>query len=102
MQLFLVSPLLIFPMYYLPRMFAWAWIGLLTVVSVIPGLLIMIAHENYPPTLMPNNNPIENFYDIYANTYVRAGPYLMGIAVGYLLHHYKKGDLKLPKVRVAR
>ncbi|CAG0921073.1 unnamed protein product [Notodromas monacha] len=95
MQLFLLAPLFILPMFYLGttgrrRWAAYAWISLLTVISVVPGLVIMIRNSGYPPTLIPNNQQTAFFYDIYANTYVRAGPYLVGIALGYYIFMNKK------------
>ncbi len=101
MQLFLVSPILIFPMFYMRKRMAWTWIGTLMLASIAPGLYYMAKNSNYPPTLLPNSFPLAYFYDIYGNTYVRAGPYLIGIAVGYLLHTQKRGSLKLSKVQVS-
>jgi len=35
---------------------------------------------------------------IYTRTYARAGPYLIGIALGYLLHALKNRQINIPMV----
>nr|CAH0109342.1 unnamed protein product [Daphnia galeata] len=87
MQLFLVSPILIYPL--------WRWrkcgISLLTLVTIgcHVNILFVFSKDN-SNTNHPHYKP-----------WIRAPPYLVGIWTGWFLHITKQSQFKLSKITVA-
>ncbi|KAK8371735.1 hypothetical protein O3P69_016250 [Scylla paramamosain] len=92
-QLYLVAPLIIFPLYFLKK-FGKAWLFLLTAASaIIPAAIIY--QYNLPPTSLTNlflsmekNN--EYMLKIYPMPWTRASPWLVGVWLGYII--YRQGN----------
>lgn len=95
MQFFLISPLILIPLYYIP----WLGLSLITVLLAasfaVTGALIGIHNVG------PNGIPIPGLpaptldysSQIYAKPYCRIPPYLVGMILGYMM--YRQGDRKL-------
>ncbi|CAG7732798.1 unnamed protein product [Allacma fusca] len=102
MQFYLLSPLVIYPL--------WRWkrigFGILTVLSiasvVIPAWII--ADKSLPPTLTPSINLKTYMADIYLKPWARFGPYVIGLGLGYILHYRVRNLGKfraIPKLVIA-
>lgn len=100
MQLFLFAPLLLVPLYKRPRV-GLALIGVALLTSVSYTAFITIS-RNLPavPYLMidiVSQESISEYYaSIYIKPYARAGPYLVGMALGYILF-MREGGIRLTK-----
>ncbi|KAK7072436.1 hypothetical protein SK128_013071, partial [Halocaridina rubra] len=89
MQLYLITPLLVLPLYYWKKkgpilLGIWA-----TVSVIIPASIISANH--LPPSSMLTGDPAnqEYFEKVYEQPWCRASPYIIGIWTGYLLHTSK-------------
>ena len=98
MQFYILSPLIIYPLWKVPKL------GLLFV-GVIYGCLtviigyIVIAYQVPPNPAFPSNPNsfvFNTFQHFYAAPYVRFQPYLIGILVGYLLFRTKDKAVQIP------
>ncbi|CAB3367859.1 Hypothetical predicted protein [Cloeon dipterum] len=100
MQLALLAPLVIYPLMKWPK-YGLSAICVLTLGSVA-AIFAVTYTENLPWTAQPDlEASVAERYDkiIYANTPMRASPYLIGMALGYFLS--KKHHVPLPKWGVA-
>ncbi|XP_065348762.1 nose resistant to fluoxetine protein 6-like [Cloeon dipterum] len=100
MQLALLAPLIIYPLMKWPK-YGLSAICVLTLGSVA-AIFAVTYTENLPWTGQPNlEASVAERYDkiIYANTPMRASPYLIGMALGYFLS--KKHHVHLPKWGIA-
>jgi len=98
-QLFLAAPFMILPYVYNKKLGA-AWLGLLTTASVAIAAAITYTKDLPPTALLLNGNMNINtfFIDFYVMPWCRASPYIVGIALGLLLHHIKvnKINIRIP------
>ncbi|KAJ9601024.1 hypothetical protein L9F63_000862 [Diploptera punctata] len=102
MQLFWLSPLLLYPLARWPKI-GKLIIGITMIASVIIPLAITIA-QNLTAIMLYNKDLEmvgEVYTYIYSRTYTRAGPYIIGITLGYLLHVLKGKTVTIPKICVA-
>ncbi|KAJ4452119.1 hypothetical protein ANN_03636 [Periplaneta americana] len=96
MQLFWVSPLILYPLARWPR-FGKGLLATLTFVSVVIPFAITFA-QNLTAAMLYTKDPIivgVVYVQVYTRTYARAGPYLIGIALGYLLYKLKNKSIKI-------
>ncbi|XP_041453975.1 nose resistant to fluoxetine protein 6-like [Lytechinus variegatus] len=95
MQFFVISPLILIPLFYMP------WLGL-TIIGVLlacsfaaTGALVWInklgANGIHLPDVEPTGADFSSI--IYGKPYCRIPPYLVGMVLGYLM--YKQGDRKI-------
>ncbi|XP_063852764.1 nose resistant to fluoxetine protein 6-like [Scylla paramamosain] len=95
MQLYLVAPLIILPLYFLKK-FGKTWLFLVTAASVIiPGAIIY--QYNLPPTSLSNifipKEKLEGYNSkIYPMPWTRASPWLAGVWLGYIF--YRQGNTR--------
>lgn len=104
MQLFLLSPLFIYPL--------WRWrkagLAFLAFVATISYATIFTAYAIYdlPPAYIPtrldNLGTASDFFDhYYLKPWTRAPPYLLGIWAGWYLHITKESPCRLSKTLTA-
>jgi len=98
MQLFLVSPLIIYPLW------RWKWVGLIWLALLTLGSLaanfIVFAIYDFPAATIPNKPETfatdPNYMFVYYGApHTRALPYLVGILLGWILHQNKKNEINL-------
>ncbi|MPC19961.1 Nose resistant to fluoxetine protein 6 [Portunus trituberculatus] len=95
MQLYLVAPLIILPLYF-TKSFGKAWLFLVTALSaIVPAAIIY--HYDLPPTYVNNPLVMPEKTDGYTNKiypmpWTRASPWLAGVWLGYIF--YKQGNTK--------
>ncbi|XP_076348472.1 O-acyltransferase like protein-like [Tachypleus tridentatus] len=87
-QFYLVTPLIIYPLYRDLRWGALIWLVFFVATSVLTG--IITATQDLPPVpLITKAIPetVVNNYSsmVYIKPYCRMGPYLVGMALGYIL-----------------
>ncbi|XP_042231022.1 nose resistant to fluoxetine protein 6-like isoform X2 [Homarus americanus] len=88
MQLYLVTPLVLLPLLFRPKhglVWVWAWMG----VSVVVPAIIVGVYNVWPASLLLMDDveaSLEYNYKVYLTPWCRAGPYMVGILTGYLLH----------------
>ncbi|XP_059352860.1 nose resistant to fluoxetine protein 6-like isoform X2 [Daphnia carinata] len=99
MQMFLLSPLFIYPLWRWRRIgLSWA---IFNIVALLCGTIAIFIVWNLPamgfftrPT--DTSNPY-SYYGYYVQTWTRFPPYILGIMLGWLLHKTKNRTLKLNK-----
>ncbi|XP_063232956.1 nose resistant to fluoxetine protein 6-like isoform X2 [Bacillus rossius redtenbacheri] len=97
MQLYWASPVLLYPLWRWRRMGLVA-LGCCLAVSVMVPLAITASNHLPGAMLYATGASVTDvFLEVYLPAYTRAGPYLVGIALGYLLYATKGTDVCLPK-----
>lgn len=99
MQMFLLSPLFIYPLWRWRRIgLSWA---IFNIVALLSGTIAIFIVWNLPamgfftrPT--DTNNPYY-YYGYYVQIWTRFPPYILGIMLGWLLHKTKNRTIKLNK-----
>ncbi|RWS30003.1 Nose resistant to fluoxetine protein 6-like protein, partial [Leptotrombidium deliense] len=100
MQLYLIAPLILIPLYRRPKI-GFSIIAAILMVSMgITAYLTLVKH--YPAVPYFNDLVAESIVNeyygaIYIKPYCRIGPYLVGIALGYLIYA-SNGQLQLKKI----
>ncbi|KAL4219628.1 hypothetical protein ACF0H5_022200 [Mactra antiquata] len=99
MQFFIVSPLMLIPLYYSPLLGTISCLGFVLINFISTGVISKQNELGSNMILGDNNNAA---FDLtYVKPWCRIGPYAVGIYVGYLL--YKTGcKVKMSKVRQLR
>ncbi|KAK2576556.1 hypothetical protein KPH14_005229 [Odynerus spinipes] len=98
MQLIWLSPIFLYPMLKLVRrIFFWIVIGLGFVLSIfLPFLLTFFYRFTATMLYYKEQNDVANvFLYIYTRVYTRAGPYIIGVALGYLLSKRHTYSIKI-------
>ncbi|CAF1288675.1 unnamed protein product [Rotaria sordida] len=90
-QLFLIAPFLIVPLYYFPVIGSFMLIGILAASSCILGF--NIANTYRVGHILPTLQAI--WEDTYIKPYCRAGPYVIGIVLGYIFFKTDKKKIHL-------
>ncbi|XP_035740471.1 O-acyltransferase like protein-like isoform X1 [Vespa mandarinia] len=100
MQLIWLSPIFLYPMLKpARRIFFWIVIGFAFVLSMILPFAVTFIHR-YTATMFyyKEQQDVANvFLYVYTRVYTRAGPYIIGLALGYLLAKRRSYDVKLRK-----
>lgn len=98
MQLFWLSPLLLFPLFFFGRNFLWV-IGALVLLTI--GCTFTVSYLNeflaFPLRMGPE---LDTRYTqlVYIATHTRMGPWLIGVGLGYILFKTRNGQIKLSPV----
>lgn len=94
MQFFIISPLIIIPLYYFPQL-GFFLMGLLCLISVtVTGSLVAV--YDFKSDLLSPRPPGPIFADVvYDKPYCRITPYLVGMALGYVLYKYPKKSFRI-------
>ncbi|CAH1788359.1 unnamed protein product [Owenia fusiformis] len=98
MQFFIISPLIIIPLYMYPLIGLIIWLVLFVAQFITTGIL---EHKNWMIG-QTGENP-DNFdwlFDLYMKPYCRIGAYLVGMLTGFILFH-THSKAKIKKVVVA-
>ncbi|XP_015186720.1 PREDICTED: nose resistant to fluoxetine protein 6 isoform X3 [Polistes dominula] len=103
MQLIWLSPIFLYPMLKpMRRIFFWIIIGAAFVLSILLPFA-MTFFNRFTATMLyyKEQSDVANvFLYIYTRVYTRAGPYIVGLALGYLLAKRKFDGIKLRKLYV--
>ncbi|XP_043678966.1 nose resistant to fluoxetine protein 6-like isoform X2 [Vespula pensylvanica] len=98
MQLIWLSPIFLYPMLKpARRIFFWIVIGFAFVLSMLLPFAVTFIYR-YTATMFyyKGQEDMANvFLNVYTRVYTRAGPYIIGLALGYLLAKRRSYDLKL-------
>ncbi|XP_069953827.1 nose resistant to fluoxetine protein 6 isoform X3 [Cherax quadricarinatus] len=90
MQLYVFTPIVLLPLCYWPKSRrAWAWVWAWTGASVVVPAVIVGVYHTWPASLLLLNDTedmLEYNHKVYLMPWCRAGPYIVGIWAGYLLH----------------
>nr|CAD7571669.1 unnamed protein product [Timema californicum] len=88
MQMFWVSPVIVYPLWKWPRV-GQCVLGVALLASVAAPLMVTAVNQLAGAMLYTTNDLMvgQVYIEVYSRMYTRAGPYLIGIALGYLLHH---------------
>ncbi|XP_064213937.1 nose resistant to fluoxetine protein 6-like [Tribolium castaneum] len=92
MQLFVLSPLILIPLYKWPKI-GLGNLGFLIIAGCIVPFALGYATGLNGTMVNQKNEDFSNIY--YIQTYARFGPYVIGMLVGYYLYKIKKADLKI-------
>ncbi|CAG0899050.1 unnamed protein product [Darwinula stevensoni] len=99
-QMYLVSPLIILPLFFFPAV-GMGFAGLLLAGSITVPAVVLIANDiggtsTYQDRINPDDGRM--FMKYYVKPWTRFGPYLIGLVLGYILHRIKGKNIKLSKV----
>ncbi|XP_029644314.1 nose resistant to fluoxetine protein 6-like [Octopus sinensis] len=89
MQFYIISPIFILALYH-SEIVGFVLIGVFSLAQLITTGVVSTT-EKLPPVMFSQDSDISQKYftDIYVKPYIRIGPYLIGILVGYLLYKNK-------------
>ena len=99
MQFYILSPLMLLPLYYRPKLGYLVTCLFLLTTTITP--LVLTETRKYPSStlyihLKGNPKPLgDEFYDIYFAPFSRMGPYLVGLMCGYILSHLNRRPVKI-------
>ncbi|XP_053678533.1 nose resistant to fluoxetine protein 6-like [Anopheles nili] len=101
-QLFVLAPVLLYPMWRFGRRVALLLIGSITTISILVPFGVTYA-QRLDPTFMVFADEVSDlqandyFVNVYGKTHLRATAYLFGLLVGYLVHW-----MQIENVRINR
>lgn len=96
MQFYVLSPLLLLPLYHRPRLGALVWAAFFTAATVTPFTLAWTRHYGWfgaPPEGYAHEPQGDSDYDLYIAPYSRMGAWLVGVACGWQLHAHRRRRL---------
>ncbi|XP_047494976.1 nose resistant to fluoxetine protein 6-like [Penaeus chinensis] len=88
-QLYLVAPLFILPLVYKEKL-GKIWLYFVTLMSVMVPALIIYVNDLPPSNVMVGEKGGEYFEKVYLKPWSRAGPWVVGIWLGYIFHKQGK------------
>ena len=89
MQLFIISPIIILLYTKVSRLTGWVLILILCCINVISAGVIAW-HYNLNPVLFALSNGNNYFDQYYSKPYNRVGPYVLGMACGFIIYSHRK------------
>ncbi|PNF21710.1 hypothetical protein B7P43_G10358 [Cryptotermes secundus] len=101
MQLFLLSPIVLYPLWKWPRNWNILLLGILAIAGVVSPFTISYVNK-LSPNLIYGNAHLDRLKqdELYYTTYSRFGPWVIGVAVGYLVYEAKRKKLKLSLIQI--
>ncbi|KAK4325074.1 hypothetical protein Pmani_004230 [Petrolisthes manimaculis] len=93
-QLYLIAPLLILPLFWY-KAAGQAWLYLVTLASALIPAAIIYTRDLPPSSLQIDALAVEYFYDVYLTPWCRAGPYVVGIWLGYIMSNLCDKKVKM-------
>ncbi|RZF48950.1 hypothetical protein LSTR_LSTR003026, partial [Laodelphax striatellus] len=101
MQLYLLSPLVLFPVYK-SRIFRKVGLPLLVLISILISFFISYSNQIPAGSIIARDlQTMESYSTEYITTHTRFGSWVIGIGLGYLLYQTKNTKIKLSKLTVA-
>jgi peptidoglycan/LPS O-acetylase OafA/YrhL len=94
-QLFLISPFLIYPIFKYGWKFLWS-VPLLGFMSSIYVMIVSFSMNLYSKPRAPGDQKLIDKW-IYFPTHARIGPWMLGIALGYVLYTYRNQTVKISR-----
>ncbi|XP_069696160.1 nose resistant to fluoxetine protein 6-like isoform X2 [Periplaneta americana] len=102
MQLFLLSPLLLYPLWKWPPRRNIPILVVLTLAGFAAPFAISYVEEYSANLLVGNWQKREEFNQyLYGVPQARFGPWVIGMAFGYFIHEAKRKQFKLSKIQIA-
>ncbi|XP_063590278.1 nose resistant to fluoxetine protein 6-like [Penaeus indicus] len=98
-QLYLVAPLVILPLHYFEAA-GLVWLYVVTFSSIVIPAAVTYAYDLEPTFLMGDTNGFEFFKKVYVTPWCRAGPWLVGVWLGYAFHKQGQREVVLKKWQV--
>ncbi|XP_044737959.1 nose resistant to fluoxetine protein 6-like [Chrysoperla carnea] len=95
MQLFVISPLILLSVKYWPKYVPYLFSTLVIVFTIIPTIVAW----QYDLGVMIGGGDYFRVY--YAQTYARAGPWILGLFLGYILYNTKNKVIRINRILVA-
>lgn len=91
MQLYLIAPLLLIPLYHRGKVGVTLIVSLLAASSIITGSITISRHLPAVPYMSDDSgstpDKLDEYYgSIYIKPYTRIGPYLVGMLLAYIIH----------------
>ncbi|CAG0919598.1 unnamed protein product [Notodromas monacha] len=101
MQLYVLSPLLLLVMYHYPKL-GYFSLGAIMLGFWTSPIVVTVVNDIAPvffPSLASFLDPkmIDFFLKSYTQMHVRGGPYVIGMALGYVMHKLRGKKFNLPK-----
>ncbi|XP_063592904.1 nose resistant to fluoxetine protein 6-like [Penaeus indicus] len=96
-QFFLVTPLILIPLYRWPTWrFRWLPLVLTLILSIVAPAAITISKDLPPTASFWEHQSTQMYYNhIYMAPWCRAGPYCVGLAAGWLYHWMTENSITL-------
>ncbi|XP_044737874.1 nose resistant to fluoxetine protein 6-like [Chrysoperla carnea] len=95
MQLYILSPLILIPIGKWPKITSYL-LGCLAILSIISPTVVAWHYE-----IPASGGQVDNWFRIYyAQLHTRAGPWIIGLAAGYVLFQTKHKKFRLNRVEV--
>lgn len=102
MQLYLLSPMLLYPLWKWPRKWNFLLLAILTFAGIISPFTISYITELSANLIFgnPRRGPTGQ-EELYIATYSRFGPWVIGVTFGYIIYEAKQKELKLSPIQIA-
>lgn len=106
MQLYLITPFILLPLYHRPRLGVAIIVTLLLSSSIMTTSITITRHLPAVPYMSDSSNStlqqLDDYYgSIYIKPYTRIGPYLIGILLGSIIHMVNGSKVTLsPKMKL--
>ncbi|XP_042884691.1 nose resistant to fluoxetine protein 6-like isoform X2 [Penaeus japonicus] len=98
-QLYLVAPLVVLPLHFFEAA-GQLWLYFLTLTSIAIPTLLTYVYDVAPTMLMLDPDWYDFFMKIYITPWCRAGPWLVGVWLGYVFHKQGHKEVVLEKWQV--
>ncbi|XP_042239497.1 nose resistant to fluoxetine protein 6-like isoform X2 [Homarus americanus] len=98
-QLYLVAPLLLLPLFFYKAL-GKVLLYLAALVSILVPAIIIYIHNLPPTSLQVAENIGDYYYMVYGKSWCRAGPWVVGIWMGFVLFSQGQAKVKLSKTVV--
>ncbi|PNF21712.1 hypothetical protein B7P43_G10359 [Cryptotermes secundus] len=99
MQLFLLSPIVLYPLWKWPRKWNILLLGTLAIGGVVSPFIISYVEE-VSANLFTANLLGGGIQKLYIAAYSRFGPWIIGVIFGYLVYEAKRKELKLSLIQI--
>ncbi|XP_047498089.1 nose resistant to fluoxetine protein 6-like isoform X1 [Penaeus chinensis] len=98
-QLYLVAPLVILPLHYF-KAAGLLWLYVVTLSSVVIPAAVTYAYDLQPSFLIGHPDDFDFNKKVYLAPWCRAGPWLVGVWLGYVFHKQGQREVVLRKWQV--
>jgi peptidoglycan/LPS O-acetylase OafA/YrhL len=100
MQLFILAPLLLYPVWRWGQ--KWAGVLVVLIVASILCNFFVVYDRQFRMSFFENDDQTNLYYQkiVYLPTHMRMGPYLVGLLLGLTMHAYKGQEVVINKVVV--